>query len=294
MRRRLIHTLVTIALTVLASGFLTAFLVRRAPGSGVDEREFDARFSQESIRRIREETQRDRLGFWAYCRQYLVRAARGDLGLSSGFQRPVASLIAERLPETAWSAGAGLAGGWTCGMLVALAAVLLRRRSFNLFTGAVAVSLLSLPSSVLALGLVLAGASQTRSAPAGVIALVIAPRVFGYARAILGRVRSAPYVFMARARGVGPWRLVWAHVVRPAAPALLALLGVSVSVAFAAAIPAEVICDSPGIGQLAWQAALKRDLPLLIDLTLLVSLLAGISGLAGEIGRYNTAAEAQS
>ena len=41
----------------------------------------------------------------------------------------------------------------------------------------------------------------------------------------------------------------------------------------------------PGLGQLAWQAALKRDLPLLINVTLLVSVFAGISGMAGEIAR---------
>jgi peptide/nickel transport system permease protein len=92
-------------------------------------------------------------------------------------------------------------------------------------------------------------------------------------------------VLMARAKGVGRLRLIRTHVLRPAAPAVIALLGVSVSVAFGAAIPIEVICDAPGLGQLAWQAALKRDLPLLIDITLLVSILAGVSGLAAEIAR---------
>ena len=42
--------------------------------------------------------------------------------------------------------------------------------------------------------------------------------------------------------------------------------------ALGAAIPIEVICDSPGIGQLAWQAALGRDLPLLVNMTLFVTL----------------------
>jgi peptide/nickel transport system permease protein len=56
-------------------------------------------------------------------------------------------------------------------------------------------------------------------------------------------------------------------------PALFALLGVSLSVAFGAAIPIEALCDSPGVGQLAWQAALNRDLPLIMNLTLLVTLI---------------------
>jgi ABC-type dipeptide/oligopeptide/nickel transport system permease component len=34
----------------------------------------------------------------------------------------------------------------------------------------------------------------------------------------------------------------------------------------------EVVCDFPGIGQLAWKAALARDLPLLVTLTMLVAL----------------------
>jgi len=50
-------------------------------------------------------------------------------------------------------------------------------------------------------------------------------------------------------------------------------LGVSLSMGFGAAIPIEALCDSPGIGQLAWQAALNRDLPLIMTVTLLVTVI---------------------
>jgi peptide/nickel transport system permease protein len=53
---------------------------------------------------------------------------------------------------------------------------------------------------------------------------------------------------------------------------MLALAGVTVSIAFGAAIPVEVVCDYPGLGQLAWKAALARDLPLLVNLTLIIAL----------------------
>jgi peptide/nickel transport system permease protein len=43
--------------------------------------------------------------------------------------------------------------------------------------------------------------------------------------------------------------------------------------AFGAAIPIEALNDSPGVGQLAWQAALNRDLPLIMNLTLLITLI---------------------
>ena len=48
--------------------------------------------------------------------------------------------------------------------------------------------------------------------------------------------------------------------------------GVTVSIAFGAAIPVEVVCDYPGLGQLAWKAALARDVPLLVNLTLIIAL----------------------
>jgi len=288
MRARLIHSFTTVILTVLLGGFIAATLVRHSPGFGVDEREFDARYSQDSIRRIRQEAKASEHGVLADYLRFLSRASTGDLGISAGFRRPVAALIAERFPATLASAGAGLGLGWVLGMLLALAAAL-SRPAIDVCAGALAAFLLCLPSSVLALSMGLAGRLDGNQAAAAVIALVIFPRVFRYARAILGRVANAPHVLMARARGVGTRRLVWAHLVRPCAPAMLALLGVSVSVAFGAAIPVEVLCDSPGLGQLAWQAALKRDLPLLVDITLLVSLVAGVSGLAAEIVRSATA-----
>jgi peptide/nickel transport system permease protein len=57
-----------------------------------------------------------------------------------------------------------------------------------------------------------------------------------------------------------------------ALPQLGSLAAISVSLALGAAIPLEVLCDQPGIGQLAWQAALGRDLPLLVGLTLVMAL----------------------
>jgi ABC-type dipeptide/oligopeptide/nickel transport system permease component len=289
MRTRLLHRLATVVMTDILGGFLAATLVRYAPGFGVDERELDTRFTQETIRRLRKESGAAGQGIVSYYLHYVAKALRGDLGVSTGFGRPVAALIAERFPETVHSAGAGLACGWTAGMLLALAAVAIARPGFDFLTGAAAALLLCIPSAVLAFAFVLAGKIETASAAAIVIALVILPRVFRYARSILGRMASAPHVFMALARGTGRVRLIWVHVLRPAAPSLFALLGVSVSVAFGAAIPVEVICDSPGLGHLAWQAALKRDLPLLIDITLLISLVTGISGFAADLAQPNAA-----
>jgi ABC-type dipeptide/oligopeptide/nickel transport system permease component len=98
MRTRLVHSLITVALTVLLGGLVAATLVRYAPGFGVDERELDARLSQESVRQIRTETGEAsgpvREGILSYYLRYLARAATGDLGVSASFQRPIVALIA--------------------------------------------------------------------------------------------------------------------------------------------------------------------------------------------------------
>ena len=41
--------------------------------------------------------------------------------------------------------------------------------------------------------------------------------------------------------------------------------------AIGAAIPIEAICDTPGLGRLAWNAAMARDLPLLVNLTMVIA-----------------------
>src|SRR5436305_2004666 len=56
-----------------------------------------------------------------------------------------------------------------------------------------------------------------------------------------------------------------------------------VSLGFAAAIPVEVLCDLPGIGQLAWKAALGRDLYLLINLTMIVTVITLLANSASDL-----------
>jgi peptide/nickel transport system permease protein len=92
-------------------------------------------------------------------------------------------------------------------------------------------------------------------------------------------------VLTARAKGLGGFRLLLWHILPVTAPQLLALAGVSVSLAFAAAIPVEVVCDLPGIGQLAWKAALGRDLELLVNLTMIVTMVTLLANSAADLMR---------
>ena len=272
---------------MLLGGFLGATLVRLAPGFGVDEEELDARLSAQSIQALREAraTQPNLVVFYF---RYLTRLLHGDLGESRTLQRPVSQLVAERLPETLKSVALGLALGWSAGFLLAVAIVMSGAWYLDLMGSLLVGALLCLPAAVLALLFVLA------QAPARLLlGLVVFPKIFRYSRNLLTRSSLLPHVLTARAKGLGNMRvLVW-HILPTAAPQLFALLGVTVSVAFTAAIPMEALCDIPGIGQLAWKAALGRDVALLVNLTMIVTLVTLVANSASDmIGKAFRASEA--
>jgi peptide/nickel transport system permease protein len=260
-----------ILLTVLLGGLLGATLVRMGPGFGVDERELDSRLSVSSQQAIRAERARDNNIAVFYLR-YLAGFARGDFGFSRSLNRPVSQLLAERLPLTLVSLGVGVAGGVSIGLALALLTVWWRAPGADVVPALLSGLCFAAPAAVIALVFLWLG-PWIGAAARWAIALVVFPHVYRYAKNQLVATSQAPHVVAAQAKGLSSWRVLWAHIFIPAAPQLAALAGISVSLAFGASIPIEVICDSPGVGQLAWRAALDRDLPLLVTITVLVALL---------------------
>jgi peptide/nickel transport system permease protein len=277
--RKLARHAARILTVLLLGGFLGATLVRLAPGFGVDEQELDSRLNHESIQALRQSRASD--GSLAeYYLHYLNRLVHGDLGTSRTLQQPVRQLLAERFAETLKSVGLGLALGWTLGLALAIAPVMSRSWLVDLLTSLLAGVLLCFPAAVLALLFVMAHAPGRL-----VLGLIVFPKVFRYARNLLEHSASLPHVLTARAKGLGGFRVLLWHILPVTAPQLLALAGVSVSLAFAAAIPVEVICDLPGIGQLAWKAALGRDLELLLNLMMIVTMVTLLANSAADLIR---------
>lgn len=257
--------LLLLAALSLLGGLLGATLVRFAPGYGVDERELDPRLSQASIDAIRS-TNHLHSNLLSYYGNYLAAAARGDLGTSQWLDRPVSSLLRERFPVTARSVLLGIALAWALAFAVSLAGLLFWRSLFDVSGALLSGALIALPAAVVAMFAV-----YLRAPAYAAVAAVTFPKIYRYLRNLLDHAYAQPYILAARARGIASSRILVSHVLPLASPALLALLGVSLSIGFGAAIPIEALCDSPGLGQLAWQAALNRDLPLIVNLTLLIT-----------------------
>ena len=258
-------------LTVLLGGLLGATLVRLGPGFGVDERELDNRLSADSQHAIRAERAKENNIALFYVR-YLAGFARGDFGFSRSLNRPVAELLKERLPLTLASLGFGVLAGASLGLALALLTVWWRAPGADIVPALLSGLCLAAPAAVIGLALLWMG-PWIGAAARWAIALVVFPHVFRYAKNQLVATSQMPHVVAAEAKGLSSWRILWAHIFTPAGPQLAALAGISVSLAFGASIPIEVICDSPGVGQLAWRAAMDRDLPLLVTITVFVALM---------------------
>src|SRR5579864_8222841 len=256
-----------ILMTALIGGLLGATLVRLGPGFGVDEREFDSRLNAQSLQAIRAERAADNNIALFYAR-YLSGLIHGDLGFSRSLNRPVLELLRERLPLTLGSLAYGVLGGMSIGLILALASVWWHAQGSDLLPAVLSGLSLALPAALIALLFLWMGAGGRWA-----IALVVFPHVYRYAKNLLVATYQAPHVLAAQAQGLSGGRVLFAHVITPALPQLAALAGISVSLAFGASIPIEVICDAPGVGQLAWKAALDRDLPLLVNITVLVTLM---------------------
>jgi peptide/nickel transport system permease protein len=259
--------LLGLVFVALLGGLLSATLVRIAPGYGVDERELNPQLSQATLESIRSANHAD-ANLLVYYARFLNGLLHGNLGTSQWLQRPIAPLIRERLPVTLRSALFGTALAWIAALCAALGLCLFRSFALDVSGTLVTGLLIAIPTAVIASFLMQIGIPVALG-----IAIVLFPKLFRYLRNLLIQVQAQPHILAAQARGVSEGRILSHHVLPCVSPALLALLGVSLSMGFGAAIPMEALCDSPGIGQLAWQAALNRDMPLVMNLTLLVTLI---------------------
>jgi peptide/nickel transport system permease protein len=278
--RRIARHGITIIATVLIGGFLSATLVRFAPGFDADEAQLDPHLNSASIEAIRQVRAEQHNIFRFYIRS-LQRVVHGDLGNSISLGQPVLKLLQERASRTVRLVGIGLVLSWAAVLALALSAARLRTLSFDTFSTILSGTLLCLPAAVLAL------LSVLWSVPGAVaIALIVAPRDYRYTRNLLAGAYSRPHIVTARAKGLSELRILFWHVIPVAAPQLLAVAGVSVAMAVGATVPVEAICGFAGIGQLAWQAAIARDLPLLTNITILVTLVTLLANSGADVIGY--------
>jgi peptide/nickel transport system permease protein len=242
--------------------------------------------SQEEVEAWRRETGADRPLLARYV-TWLGGALVGDLGTSSLYRAPVAPLVAGRAANTAVLALAALVLALLVGLPPAIYAArhpasLLARaiRAASLamlsvppFIGALALVFLAARTGWLPAGGMTSGAELSGFAwmadvlwhlpvPALALALPLAATFERQQAAALAEALALPAVQNARAKGVPPRRVVYAHAWRLSLKPVAALGGLALAALLGGAFVVETISAWPGLGRLIHDAVRARDVAL--------------------------------
>ena len=251
------------------------------------------RADPEALERLRREYALDRplpvqYGLW------IGRLARGDLGQSFREQRPVAEVIAERIPATLRLALAATVISIVAGMTIgALAAI---RPGSPLDHGLMAVAVLGISTPVFWLGLMLSlvfavtldwlpvsgygeGDWRYLALPAVTLGALHTGTVARMTRSSLLEVVRQDYIATARAKGLAEWRVLVKHAFRNALIPVVTVVGIGLADLLVGAPLTETVFAWPGLGRLLVAAVGQRDLPVVMGAVLVFALVYVVGNL---------------
>jgi peptide/nickel transport system permease protein len=257
-----------------------------APGAQLDEREVQAKRIELGLDRPLPERY---LRWWA-------DLLRLDFGRSFGSGRPVALLLAERVPASAALCGLALVLCVAVSLPLGLVAGLRAGGAIDQVVRVLALLGASLPGFWLALILMWMFAAQLRWVPAlgsltplGIIlpTLVLAVRPLGrqvrLMRATTLDALAMDHLVVARAKGLAGSTILTRHVLSNAVLPLITIVGLDLPALLSNAVVVEFVFSWPGIGRLAGEAALAGDLPVLMAFVLLVGVVVVVTSFVVDV-----------
>jgi oligopeptide transport system permease protein len=220
---------------------------------------------------------------------YLRHLAQGDFGAS--LREPdftVGELIRQGLPVSATLGLGAVLLALLTGIPAGILAALWRRRAADFALSALSALALALPSFVVGplLALIFAltlhwlpvagwesGQPRYLILPAITLALPVAAALMRITHASLLEVLSSPFVRSARARGLGPVRVLLRHALPPALLPVVSYLGPAIAFVVTGSLVVETVFVLPGTGRFLVQGAIDRDYPLVMGMVVVYSLL---------------------
>jgi peptide/nickel transport system permease protein len=91
------------------------------------------------------------------------------------------------------------------------------------------------------------------------------------------------YIRTARAKGLSEWRVVLVHGLRNAILPIVAMIGIDIGIYMQGVVVVEAVFGWPGIGQLAWQAIQRLDIPIIMAVTLVAAVGIVVGSLLADI-----------
>jgi peptide/nickel transport system permease protein len=222
--------------------------------------------------------------------RWLSGLLRGDLGISSTTQMPVAELIGSRLPNSLLLAAVTALFSVPIALSLGIASAVWRGSWFDRVASTTAVAVVSVPEFLVATLAVLVFAVKLRWLPAlsyvsdieslgqllrafamPVLTLccVIVAQMMRMSRSAVIDQLEAPYIEMVRLKGASPLRLVVAHALPNAVGPIANAVALSLSYLLGGVIIVETIFNYPGVAKLMVDAVSQRDMPLVQACTML-------------------------
>ena len=240
---------------------------------------------------------------------WLRRFARGDWGTSIATGRPVRTMLAQAWPATVRLVGVSLVLSYLIGIAVGMVQAV-RGGRLDTALSIASVTLFALPGYWLGLMLVMVFTYWLRWLPAfgaaGFDADFLPPAarvadrlrhlalplatltlvgIGGTARFVRGAmldVAGAPYVTVARAKGLSEARVTLRHILRNALIPVVTLLGLSLPALFSGAVFIEAIFAWPGVGRVLVEGVQARDYPVVMAATAVSAVLVVLGNLLAE------------
>lgn len=225
------------------------------------------------------------LPLWQQWLDYLGQLVQLDLGTSLHSKRPIADMLAERIPVTTMLALASLALSLLIAVPLGVLAAMFHNRAVDRGAMLFALAGVAIPNFWLGPMLILVFSYWLGWFPVsgmqGPASLILPALTLGTALAALQSrmIRTAlleelgrDYVRAAWARGLGHTRILMRHALRNALLPVTTVLGLQLGALLTGAVVTEQIFNWPGVGQLLIESIQKRDYPVVQACILFISI----------------------
>jgi peptide/nickel transport system permease protein len=294
MAAHLLRRIVQSLLILLGVSFITYLLLYVLPADPV--RQIAGRSATpEVVENIRRQLGLDQPFVVQYGR-YLLGLGQGDFGRSYLQKSEVADLIASRLPATLLLMAGAILCELVFGLSMGIAAALSRGRLTDQVLMMTSFVTVSAPQFVISLLMLYVFAVKLGWFPIGgygTFAHLVLPAltlgILGsgwYARMMRSSmidVLRADFIRTARAKGLGRARVVLRHALPNAILPVVAMIGIDIGVFMGGIVVVESVFGWPGIGQLAWQAIQRVDIPIIMGVTLISACAIVIGNLLADL-----------